>query len=205
MAGKPPRKSRHNESRSPDQRDWNATVGHTAKLWEWLTDEERLTWRVWGETRRRNGYNCFVEANVRRVRDGQQPVRLPPPDAPPAENPVGQLVITNCGGRVRLKLQVPRQPTAPISVWGSRPCRLGISGCDKCPRLGPLPPPQGGFCDITALYFAKHGGYIDKHRVPLAGRRIFIRTRLELDGRTNLFMPVSAVVPRPTSARRPAN
>jgi hypothetical protein len=179
-------------------------VGYTAKLWEWLTDQERLTWRVWGESRRRNGYNCFVAANVQRVRDRQPPARLPLPDAPPAENPVGELVITNRGGRIRLKLQVLRQPTAPISVWGSRPCNLGLANCKKCPQLGLLPPPKRGFTDITDLYFAKHAGYIDKQRMLLVGKRIFIRTRLELDGWPKMFKPVSAVVPGPVGPGTPA-
>ena len=64
-------------------------VGYTAKLWECLTDEERLTWRVWGKTRRRPGYNRFVQANLHRVRDGQEPLRLPPPDIPPPRTRLG--------------------------------------------------------------------------------------------------------------------
>jgi hypothetical protein len=203
MAGKPSSKPRRTKGRSRDQREWTAAVGRTAKLWEWLTDEERLTWNVKGETRRQSGFNLFMQTNVRRVRNDEPPARLPPQDAPPADNPVGELVITNRGSRVRIFLEVPRLPTVPISVWGSRPCKQGISSCDKCPRLGPLPAPKGGRSEITGLYFAKHGGYIDQHHVPLAGKRIFIRTRLELDGWTSLFKPTSAVVPGRGGQGRP--
>jgi len=185
------------KNRSHDQRKWNAAVGLTAAHWEWLTDQERLTWRVYGEARRRSGYNCFIGANARHVCNGLPLLRLPPPDAPPVENPVVELIITNTGDRIWLLLHVPRQPSAPISVWGSRPCKLGIANCHKCPRLGLLPPPKRGFCDITAIYFAKHAAYIHTHRVPLVGKRIFIRTRVELDGGLKLFKSLSAVVPAP--------
>jgi hypothetical protein len=193
----PPAQTRRGQSRSPSQREWNAAVGLAATLWEGLTDDERLTWNVAGANHRMSGYNYFVKINAPRLRDRKEPTRLPPPQALPADNPVRQLLITNTGGRVKLWLQVRRPPTVPITVWASRPCKLGIGDCHKCPRLGMLPPPKRGLCEITRLYFAKHGEYITTHRVPLAGKRIFVRTRLELDGAPSLFRPVSAIVPRP--------
>ena len=197
MSGKQPRKARRGQNRSPAQDLWNAAVGLAASFWESLTDEERLAWDVGGGDDRISGYNYQVRINAPRIRDGNQPLRLPPPPAPYAENPVRKLLIANTPGGVRLWLEVLQAPKAPISVWASRPCKLGIRNCHKCPRLGLLSPSNRGFCEITQLYFAKHGEYIAAHRVQLVGKRIFVRTRPELDGAPRLLMPVYAIVPPP--------
>jgi len=75
MARKPPRQAHRGKGRSFDQRDWNATMGRIAKLWEWLHDEERLVWNVAGKSRRQSGYNYFIQINARRARNGEPPVR----------------------------------------------------------------------------------------------------------------------------------
>jgi hypothetical protein len=56
--------------------------------------------------------------------------------------------------------------------------------------------------EITALYFKKHGGYIQQQGMELVGKRIFIRTRQEMDDGANLFEEVQAVIPPPESPRR---
>src|ERR1035437_10328029 len=117
MAGKQPRKARRGQNRSPAQREWNAAVGLAAAFWEALTDAERLTWDVAGENDRISGYNFCVKINAYRFWDRKEPLRLPPPLAPYAENPVRKLLIANTPGGVRLWLEVPRAPIAPISVW----------------------------------------------------------------------------------------
>jgi hypothetical protein len=193
----PPTRARRSQIRSLAQRQWNAAVGLASSFWESLTDQERLAWDVAGENDRISGYNYQVKINAPRIRDGNEPLRLPPPPAPYAENPVRKLLIANTPGGVRLWLEVPQTPKAPISVWASRPCKLGIRDCHKCPLLGLLPPSNRGLCEITQLYFAKHGEYIATHRVQLVGKRIFVRTRPELDGAPRLLMPVHAIVPPP--------
>jgi hypothetical protein len=56
--------------------------------------------------------------------------------------------------------------------------------------------------DITELYFKKHGGYIKQQGVELVGKRVFIRTRQEMDDGANLFEEVQAVIPPPERPRR---
>jgi hypothetical protein len=85
--------------------------------WRTLTLEQQTAWRIAAANKefatekgrwvRLHGYNLFVGLNLRRAELG-----LPQFDFPPAEpifspNPVAELVITNIGGKVTLKLRVP--------------------------------------------------------------------------------------------------
>ena len=108
-----------------------------------------------------------------------------------------RLVIRNRGDRITLKLELRRVPTVPTTVWGSRPCNRGLARPDKCPRLGWLLVSADVVIDITALYFNKQG-------MELVGKRVFIRTRQEMDDGANLFEEVQAVIPPPERPRRPS-
>jgi hypothetical protein len=168
------------------------------KAWEALSDEEGLAWNVAGKSRRTHGIHYFKKINLRRVRRGEELARVPPQSKRYDGKPVLKgLGIRNRGGRIVLKLEVFRVPTAPTTVWGARPCNRGVARPDKCPRLGWLPAPEEGVSDITGLYFKMHGGYIKKHGVQLAGKRIFIRIRQEVDDGPNLYEEVKALVPEP--------
>jgi hypothetical protein len=166
------------------------------KTWEDLSDEERLTWRVEGKLQRTTGINLFKQIDLRRARRGEELARVPPPFKPYDGRPIlKRLVIRNRGGWITLHLELRQRPTAPMTVWGARPCNRGLERPAKCPRLGWLPAPKDGATDITELYFQKHGEYIRKHRVQLAGKRIFIRIRREVDGGADSYEEVSALVP----------
>jgi hypothetical protein len=106
------------------------------------------------------------------------------------------------GGRLVLTLELRRVPTAPMTVWGARPCSRGVTKPDKCPRLGWITASEDKVTDITAVYFMKHGAYIKQHGVELAGKRIFIRIRQETDDGANLYEEVNAVVPEPEGRAR---
>ena len=88
---------------------------------------------------------------------------MPPQPKPYDGGPVlKRLVIRNRGGgRLTLELELRRVPTAPMTVWGARPCSRGVTKPDKCPRLGWMTAPQDKVTDITALYFMKHGAYVE--------------------------------------------
>jgi hypothetical protein len=92
----------------------------------------------------------------------------------------------------------------PTTVWGSRPCNRGLARPDKCPRLGWLLVSADVVIDITALYFNKHARYIEQQGMELVGKRVFIRTRQEMDDGANLFEEVQAVIPPPERPRRPS-
>jgi hypothetical protein len=114
-----------------------------------------------------------------RVNTRRADLRLPQFDLPPAEpvfppNPVTELVITNTGGRITLKLCVPSPPAQHTLVQGARPVTTGVRCVQHFPFLGLLPPPTDGWSDITKLYRARYG-------VPKAGTAIWIRTCQTLD------------------------
>ena len=205
MSRKPRNQGRKPKPRSAAQQRGSAAMTQVMNAGEVLNDQERLVWRVQASTQRKKGIAFFKQVNLRRVRRGEQWIRLPPPsklyDGLPILN---RLVIQNQRGRLILKLELRRPPSAPTTVWGATPCNLGLERPDKCPRLGWLSAPRDGVCDISRQYYQKHGEYLKTHSVHLIGKRIFIRTRLETDTGPGLYEEVNAVVPAPQSrAGRP--
>ena len=85
-------------------------------------------------------------------------------------NPVGQLVITNGEGGVRLLLNITAPVAEDIMVFGQAPCSSGRRKRRNVSYLGLLPAPQAGLSDITDLYVARYGE-------PAVGQRVFIVTR----------------------------
>jgi hypothetical protein len=187
---------RPEKRRSAAQQEWNAAVGFASQAWEHLTDEQRLIWSVAGSTKRMTGQRYFVQINAPRIRDGEPLLMTPPAPEPYTPRLVlKELIITNRHDRISLKLRLSGVPAGRYTVWGARPCNRGLSGAPKCPRLGPLPPPVNQLSEITSLYFLKHGPYIDEHRLPLPGKRIYIRLRQEFDAGPGIYQEVRAIVP----------
>jgi hypothetical protein len=121
---------------------------------------------------------------------------LPQFDLPPAEpvfspNPVAELLITNTGGKITLKLRVPSPPAQYTLVQGPAPVRTAVRCVQHYPYLGLLPPPTDGWSDITELYVARYG-------VPKAGTAIWIRTCQHIDGWTDVPNVARARVRAPT-------
>src|ERR1039458_4185531 len=110
-----------------------------------------------------------VSLNMRRVDLGLPQFDLPPAEPVFSPNPVAELVVTNFGGMITLKLRVPNPPAQYTLVQGAAPVRTGVRCVQHFPSLGLLPPPIDGWSDITELYVARHG-------VPKAGTAIWIRT-----------------------------
>jgi len=90
-------------------------------------------------------------------------------------NPVGQLIITNGEGGVRLLLNVTAPVAEDIMVFGQAPSSSGRRKRRNVSYLGLLPVPQAGLSDITDLYIARYGE-------PAVGQRVFIVTRQQKDG-----------------------
>ena len=90
-------------------------------------------------------------------------------------NPVGQLVITNGEGGIRLLLNVSGPAAEGIMVFGQAPCNSGRRKRRNVCYLSLLPAPQAGLSDITALYVSRYGE-------PAVGQRVFIVTRQQKDG-----------------------
>jgi hypothetical protein len=202
-----PYECKHNPSRkapTADQKDAWAEFGWVNKAWQDLTDEQREAWNTrcsQAKTKSRlgkrwslTGQTYFGRVNNLRAGFKQGVITEPPPLGPSGPNPVGKLVITNCGGRIALKLEVAGTLATNIMVYASRPCSRGRSKWFKFTRLGPLPAPERGMSDITRLYVKRYG-------VPPEGTRVFIRTRQQHDGPRDKFHETNAVVPARQAAK----
>ena len=184
-----------------DQMARRAAFGHARFLWRTLSDEQHVAWARTANGRRTrarlqqsgrlSGYLLFVQINCNLAAIGLPMVMDPP--APPKfpDNPVGQLLITNANGSVRLQLNVSGTPTRFTIVSASRPRSAGTTFVDHFTILGVLPDPEQGMSNITDLYLGKWP------LVPV-GSRVFIRTVQQIDGWEDLPRQVSAIVPAPS-------
>jgi hypothetical protein len=193
--------ARPRNPRTAEQQFHRQNVRAVSGRWRTLTSQQRSAWCIatankyvkteTGRQVRLNGYNHFVSLNTRRADLG-----LPQFDLPPAEpvfrpNPVAELVITNTGGEITLKLRVPIPPAQYTLVQGAKPVRTGVRCVQHFPFLGLLPPATDGWSDFTELYVARYG-------VPKAGTAVWIRTCQHIDGWTDVPKVARARVPAAT-------
>ncbi len=197
MAGKQHKALAGQKAPTPDQRRAQTEMRTLSAAWNELADEQRQAWSVTARTsrrggraarrRRRSGRRAFFRANFRRLAL-QQPVLTDPPTSGtfcPA--PLVRLVITNHAGRIALRLRITDGPTEGVMVSSWRSLNAGVMVWKKFIRIGPLPPPKGGLCDITKQYVEKFG-------VPSVGKKIFIRIQQMKDYLGTLAYATSAVV-----------
>jgi hypothetical protein len=112
---------------------------------------------------------------------------LPPALPPFSPNPVAELLATNEGSILQLKLHVLSQPVEHTLVLGARPCSPGVRCVQRFPFLGFLPAPVDGRCDITDLFVKRYG-------LPALGKAFFIRTRQHINGWNDPPKQVRAIV-----------
>ena len=170
-----------------DQRAWNA-----------LADEQRQAWGERARTNRRggraarlhlrNGRRVFFRVNSHRLALRLSLLADPPEEGTYVPAPLVKLVITNRASRITLKLRLSGGDPRGVMVASWHPCNPGVMTWHKFVRIGPLPPPVRGMCDITRLYVAKYG-------VPEVGKKIFIRIQQMRDYTGKLFHVTSAIVP----------
>jgi hypothetical protein len=183
---------------TPDQQCNRSNFGVVSGRWRALTAEQRIAWclaaadsaAVSGADRGvpLNGYNYFVRVNAARIRLGLGWLELPPSVPSFSPSPVAELVISNTGGMISLKLRVPGPPGQYTLVQGAASVSAGVRCVQHFPLLGLLPDPVDGWSDITALYVARYGA-------PPVGKVVFIRTCQHMDGWTDLPKVTSAIVP----------
>ncbi len=142
-----------------------------------------------GQYGRLSGYLLFIKINSILAYQGQ-PLVIIPPERPTFDaNPVGALVATNNGGEIGLKLSVPSTPAAQVLVLGTHPRSPGVTFAKHFTILGVLPPAEAGYSNITKLY-------TDRYGIPLAGTRVFIRTRQMFNGWEDDPKQTTAIVPK---------
>jgi hypothetical protein len=147
------------------------------------------------ETGRRvqlNGYTFFVRINLRRADLGLPEIKLPPDQPDFGPNPVDELVVTNTGGRITIRLRVTGPQAQYTLVEGPAPVRTGVRCVQHFPFLGFLPAPLDGWSDITELHVSRYG-------LPKAGTAIWIRTCQHIDGWIDVPKVVCARVLAPAA------
>ena len=184
---------------SPAQLQIRGTFGRVRFLWRTLTEEQRQTWTApgkevqsqpnLGQSGSLPGYLLFMKINSTLAYQGLPPVLTPTERPTFGANPVRELVITNAGSVIDLKLSVPTAPSTDILVLGTRPCSPGVTFAKHFTILGRLPVPEAGYSTITQLY-------VDRYGVPPAGMRVFIRTRQVLNGWEDYPIQTTAIIPR---------
>ena len=186
--------------RTSEQQDHRNNVHAVTGRWRTLSAEQRTAWYAAtanqyfvneaGRRVRLNGYHHFVSLNTRRADLGLPQFDLPPVEPVFSPNLVAELVITNTGGEIALKLRVTSPPAQYTLVQGAAPVSAGLGYVQHFPLLGLLPPPTDGWSDITELYVARYG-------VPKAGTAIWIRTCQHIDGWQDVPKVARARVPSP--------
>ena len=191
--------SKPRNPRTELQQENRRGVSTVSKHWQSLSEGQQNAWDLYavgkyrvnslGVQVPRTGYNCYMSINLRQAHLGLPLFDLPP--APPAfgPNPVGDLVATNTGGTITLKVPVSGALAQHTLLQVAAPQNSGVRRVQHFPFLGLVPPAVDGWSDITALIVARYG-------MLKAGKRIFIRTCQQIDGWTD--------VPKVTSVRIPA-
>ncbi len=177
-----------------------SVFGHHAQVFSHkLTDEQQDRWayaasQVMSDPRFGQGaltaqqFYQKVQCVLSRV--GAAALPDPPPRVAFGLNPVGQLVISNDAGGVRLLLPVTGDLDTDIMVFGQEPCSAGRHKRRNVSYLGLLPPPIGGLCDVTYLYRARFGE-------PRPGTKVFIVTCQQKNGWKGFDHVTNARVPNP--------
>jgi hypothetical protein len=163
---------------------WGAFGGASGEE-EPLNDEEWRAWdeaakqekrrRHWPAGRRFTWQNLRTEINSHQRFLGLPLFRYPPEHPAFGLDRLGPLMAGESGGRVALKLGVPKVPAGYTLVFGSPPCPANRRACRDFRFLGLLPAPEGGASNIAELYRKKFGN-------PPPGSRVFIRTWQQVDG-----------------------
>jgi hypothetical protein len=169
-----------------------------AHRYDSLTQSQQDAWSVaagnyqsrasLGQSGPLTGLQLFVKLNSLLSLLGQDPVDAPPPVPAFGALAPQNLVATNSGGTVALKLTCPTSPGTNTLVRASAPQRSGVRRLPGLRILGMCPTPAQGSADITSLYTARYGA-------PAAGFRVFVRAQIVQDGWQGPAAQFSALVP----------
>ena len=184
--------------RTVSQTSVRAILSRVAMRWRSLEETERAAWTSagsgvssasrLGQSGPLTGSQLFNKINCTLAQFGQEQV-----DAPlarpqfPSLAPTN-LVITNAGGVIALKLTCPTDPGESTVVRGSKPVSQGYGKFTDFRILGMCPAPVLGASDITSLYTARYG-------VPPVGMKVFVRVNQFVDGWEDQGVTYSGIVP----------
>ena len=187
--------------RTPAQMSVRLILSRVAARWRALAEVQRAAWVAAAKEARSNprlgqsgalsGFLLFTKINCTLTQFGQAQLDAPPaqplfPDLAPTN-----LVITNTGGTIALKLTCPADPGENTIVRASVPVSQGRETWDDFRVLGICPAPVLGASDITALYTARYG-------VPPVGKKVYVQVNQFVDGWESLPTSFWAIVPATT-------
>jgi hypothetical protein len=184
--------------RTEAQLNRRQVLGTFAHNWRTITEVQRLAWieagkliqsdsRL-GQSGPLTGFQLFIKVNCNLEIVGEPAVNTPPPVPAFDSNVVQGIELTNPGGVVAIKLTCSGTSDAFNLVWATPPKSAGRFRPSDYFYLGELPEVVGGKADITALYTAKFGA-------PVAGHKVFVRSKQILDGYDDLPHQWSGIVP----------
>jgi hypothetical protein len=165
--------------------------------WNSLDDAQRGAWGAAARSNRRSGAKagqrrCTGRMLFFRVNSHRLALELPLLPEPPSSEeftqaPLVKLVITNTAGRIALKLKVSGGDPEGVMVCSCQPVSPGTMSWKKFVRIGFLPRPVRGVCDITRLYVTKYG-------VPPVGSKVFVRVQQMKDYTGHITQTTSDIV-----------
>jgi hypothetical protein len=184
--------------RTASQTSVRAILTRVTMRWRALQEAQRAAWTAagsminsasrLGQSGPLTGQQLFNKINCTLAQFGQDQVDAPPARPQfPALAPQN-LVITNTGGVIALKLTCPTNPGQNTIVRGSKPVSQGFGKFTDFRVLGTCPVPAGGSADITSLYTARYG-------VPPVGTKVFVSVNQYVDGWEDHPVNFAAIVP----------
>ena len=184
--------------RTPAQLAVRDNLTRVTARWRALQEIQRAAWMASAKDVMSNprlnqsgnlsGFQLFIKINCALAQFGQDQV-----DAPPAQPQFPtlapqNLVITNTGGTIALKLTCPTSPGTNTIVRAARPISQGRETCSDFRILGMCPTPAQGSSDITSLYTARYGA-------PAVGTKVYVRVKQLVDGWESIGRSFWAIVP----------
>jgi hypothetical protein len=184
--------------RTPSQMAVRDNLSRVAAQWRALQETQRAAWMAAAKDAMSNprlnqngslsGFLLFTKINCTLAQFGLDQVVAPPAHPQfPALAPQN-LVITNTGGVIALKLTCPTSPGENTIVRAAKPLSQGRETCSDYRIIGTCPAPVQGSADITSLYTARYG-------VPPVGQKVYVQVNQFVDGWESLPRPFWAIVP----------
>jgi hypothetical protein len=184
--------------RTARQQRVRAIFKRVTARWRSLQEPQRAAWTAassevsssgrLGQDGTLTGQQLFNKIKCTLAQFGRDQVDTPPAYPVFPKLARQNLIITNTGGVIALKLTCPTSPGENTIVRGSPPVSQGRGRWNDFRVLGMCPAPVGGSADITSLYTALHGA-------PPVGRKVFIRVNQLVDGWEDSPTTFVAIVP----------
>ncbi len=141
-----------------------------------------------GQSGPMTGLQLYMAINCSLMAIGGTPVAAPPAKPATDNLPIDQLLITNTGGTIALKLTTTASPPDGTMLWGAAPQLASRRCTPNMVLLGTTGSPIASEITITNAYTARFG-------VPPVGSRIFVACNTHPDGWEGIRRSWTAVVP----------